>query len=274
MGPKTYKDYEHSYMCPRDRTEIHNVFYSPAICPVCHKPVEERHPEYYRLRKEYIESLPNPEGYVDYTKFSQDIIFNIQLDKYKNGNFIRTCQFNRTKIIGVANVQSGYIVQHINRKTVDSKEQYKDNAIYNHDYWEAWPVENGHIIMDGYDEKDGVDDTWSTFASDWWICTDKYKNMVMKDILEERKNSNGTITMTGTLYWAPADSELANIVRNTFHDRVPMAVGLPAAWVVEGYERFKPVDNEIKYEHSWDLTDEEKYQEALEEIETEFSIKP
>lgn len=262
------------YWCKKDKVRIPGIAIPPAQCPICGKLVYDRPPDYYILKKAYLESLPDPENYVDYTKFSQDIILNVQLNEYKNGNFIRTCQWNITKIIGPSPMRSGFIVQHIKRKTVDSKGQYKDNKTYNHDYWEAWPVENGHIILDGYDEKDGVDDTWSTFTSDWGMCINKHRNKIMKEILEERKDSCGTITITGTVYWAPSDKELAGIVRDTFHDRVHMAVGLPSAWVVEGYERFEPVDKEIKYDHSWDLTDDEKYQEALEEIETEFSIKP
>ncbi len=212
------------------------------------------------------------EGHVDYTKFSQDIILHVKTVEYKNGTFIRTCQWNITKIIGQSSVKSGFIVQHITRRTVDSKNQYIDKTEYNHEYWEAWPVKNAQITLPGYDKKCGVDDTWSTFERDWNWTALNYKNTWMKEILTERKDSYGEIAMTGIVYWAPVGSELEEIVKNTFHEKIPMAGNLPAAWNVNGYERFIPVDKEIPYHHSWDLTNDEKYHQALNEIDTEFSI--
>lgn len=179
--------------------------------------------------------------------------------KHSNGTFIRRFCWDLEKIISSdAEEKSGYIVQHIERVTTDSHEKYsiKSNEMhnpYNHSYWEAWNVDNGIIQLPNF----GYDDSWESMPSGWNnVCSQK-RLVEMLRLFSERYNTNGCISMKGTVYWAPKGNELYEIVKTKFNERICYANALPAAWQIALPQNCVLIGNHA-FSCSWDLSSEEK----------------
>lgn len=179
--------------------------------------------------------------------------------KHSNGAFIRRFCWDLEKIIpSDAEEKSGYIVQRIERVTTDSHEKYsiRNDEIhnpYNHSYWEAWNVDTGAIKLPNF----GYDDSWESMPNGWNIVC-SYKRLVeMLRLFNERYNTNGCISMKGTVYWAPKGNELYEIVKTKFHEHICYANALPAAWKIALPQNCELIGNH-SFSCSWDLSSEEK----------------
>ena len=128
-------------------------------------------------------------------KYVKDEVFT----RYLNGDFCRKFYWNVQELTKDSKIKSGYIVQHIIRKTIDSKKLYTNNDNYNHDYWEAWIVKNNKIMLDSNDFHDCWKPPLNSISANAYECD-------LKEHGIERVNSNGTIYMEGHVYWAPLGS--------------------------------------------------------------------
>ncbi len=165
-------------------------------------------------------------------------VLDEKITRFINGAFSREFRWDTSSITNGSQTNSGYIVQHIIRKTRTTTGLYDDEESYNHKYWEAWPVKENKIALPDY----GFDDMWTSDIPQGW---DYYTTAARKDYLEElfqkRRNSAGVIFISAKVYWAPQGSDLEEIVRNTFNVKILWARDLPAAWDVPNYHVFTPL---------------------------------
>ena len=140
-------------------------------------------------------------------------IKDVKLEKYDNGSFVRTFKWNLPELIpDYSENSSGYLVQHIIRKTKDSQNKYSEKEDCNHSYWEAWPVNNGIIILDNSD----FDDSWEWIHKGWHFTQPEAMIEIQMGYYNERRNTTGTIHMESEVYWAIEGSKLWNIVNDKF----------------------------------------------------------
>lgn len=149
---------------------------------------------------------------------------------------------------------TGYIVQHFRRQlSQDSTLEIPEYC--STEYFEAWYIENG-IIVDAHS-----DDT----------CNDQFSignPMMLSDQFPLSINTKGHFTFRGELYWVPKDCSLFSTVDVWDRTTVKQANGLKSSFSCPEIEnQLKPVCIRRDFEHSWDLSDEEKiYSEAKEHL--------
>ena len=177
-------------------------------------------------------------------------IYNERITLYPCGDFNREFYWNVPIITENSERKNGYIVQHIIRTTKDSKDIYTLNDDYNHEYWEAWPINNNKVNLPDY----GFHDRWATPRPKIDIdCAIKY---TLIEHINERKNSSGNIRMSGIVYWAPIGCELFNIVHNTFKTHcIKWAWELAATKDISDYQRFTPVFTHPDLYNTWNIDD-------------------
>ena len=142
-------------------------------------------------------------------------ICNEAIEKYGNGSFIRTFQWNLPLLIPDYCVSSsGYLVQHITRETKDSCNLYSKDSECNHSYWEAWPVQNGHIN----NPASKYDDMWSWIHKGWIMTQPEVMIEIQMEYYKKRQSSFGTIHMEGDVYWAEYSSALWDVVKKKFKE--------------------------------------------------------
>ena len=185
--------------------------------------------------------------------------------RYSNGAFIRRFCWDIEKIIpSETNEKTGYIVQRIERSTTGSCEQYslksgeKHNA-YNHSYWEAWKIDNGTISLPNI----GYNDSWECMPQGWGtLCSDYNRLVAMLHLFCERYETNGCISMKGTVYWAPENSELFRIVKDDFNNSITYARQLPASWEMPLPQNSIYIGTH-SFSCSWDLRNAEIFKKSV-----------
>lgn len=184
--------------------------------------------------------------------------------KYSNGAFIRRFCWDLEKIIPPKSAEeNGYIVQHIERVTTDSRGKYstksgEKHSPYNHSYWEAWQVNNGTITLLNF----GYDDSWESMPNGWNSFFTQDPSVEMLKLFADRYNTSGCTLMNGTVYWAPTNSELFELVNTEFRDKVCYAKALPAVWEIEMPQNVICVGAH-SFTCSWDLSNEELFAKSV-----------
>lgn len=188
-----------------------------------------------------------------------DYIVDERITRYKSGDFIRKFYWNPAAINNDSDVKTGYIVQHIKRQTDDNKGLFSGCDL-NHEYWEAWEVKENKVQL----KDNGFHDRWSTPIEFFNVPSIEYS---IRENAKERIGSSGRTDMEGYVYWAPLDSELYKIVKDTFQKGlVVYAAELLSAWTVPDDNRFVPVFSH-SFSHSWDIDANASVEELVDPIE-------
>ncbi len=192
--------------------------------------------------------------------------------KYPCGDFNRYFRWNVPAFTEGYEQNTGYIVQHIFRKTKDTKKQYSGEE-FNHKYWETWPVLNGRINLPltDYNAAKDFDDNWTShLPKNWDYKADVGREDHLRTCVDKRKNSLGIVSMEGYVYWAPLGSDFFNVVHATFHDNhdIKWAGNLPATWEVPDYQRY--LDRLVfhhSFSNSWSIDDSSEVEQLITPID-------
>lgn len=161
-----------------------------------------------------------------------------KITRFINGAFSREFRWDTCSITNGSQKSSGYIVQHIIRKTRTTTGLHADDEGYNHEYWEAWPVKENKIALPDY----GFDDMWkSDLPQGWDFYTITARKEFLEELLQKRQDSAGVIFISAKVYWAPQGSELEEIVRKTFNVKILWARDLPATWEIPNHHAYTPL---------------------------------
>lgn len=183
-----------------------------------------------------------------------------QVTRYLGGDFDRKILWNVSAFTESSHVSAGYIVQHIFRKTEDTKGTFV-GADYNHDYWEAWKVNNNRIILE---EDTGYHDRWTTAFSLFTVPAMEY---CIRQNAEKRRDSSGHTEMEGYVYWAPLGSDLFHIVQKTFKvGKVIWAGQLLSTEKITEYQKFKYVFHHM-IRHPWNIDETADIEQLVTPIE-------
>ncbi len=135
------------------------------------------------------------------------------VERFDNGFFSRKYCWDLESIKKEKSVCSGYLLQKVQRKTEASsgfwrfQSSQQDIENMNHEYYEAWLVEDGEIIL----PNKHLD------YHDRWLYTSKtgaWESMLFD--YKEKYKTDGTVTMVGDVYWCKAESDVAQYIKASF----------------------------------------------------------
>ncbi len=178
-------------------------------------------------------------------------------DNYTNGFFDLQINWITSDIIGEDKENSGFIVQKIKRTTSASPEfmnSIRNKDDFEHEYYEAWKVENGAVILD----KD------LRYHDQWY-----YGGKLLSD-LKKKYGTQGSVKMSGMVYWINQKMPEYSSVNEKFKKRGIKHAGelLSTAEFAEA-EYLHPVCHREKV-GTWDFMEDEKYIKAFIECAKQF----
>lgn len=184
--------------------------------------------------------------------------YDVVLDNnYSNGGFDLRIKWIPQDIIGSDKETTGYIVQHICRE-LDASPKFmkcvsdKNNICkYQHEYYEAWKVENGLIKL----ESDyGFHDQWKYMERGYYGFLDDIK---------EKYKTYGTLKMTGIVYWVNQRRPEHAIIQEKFQKKGVIHAGeLISTYVFEEIGNLSPVFHREK-SGSWNFLNDDAFISAI-----------